>query len=444
MASTIGISQYYSTNTCSSSDNCPEGVSPDFIIKRYDTSPSIKVALSDCDGIMDISDPDLVVEVNMWFKAKLKKNITSLETVIYFADNVGFDQLLIGDILYFDHPRSPEYMHVLSINEDTKAITVSRGQNSSNAISWKKGSLLYIYRVVSSQGFIESVYQDLIDVTGSTVTNQLVESNLIYNWKQNDTIVPGCYWLEFKLIKKTPEKSSVFYNFDSVLQYNVGSEPVLISPDLILASVDFNYKSSTFYLNSKSYNYDYFIISEDENLTIEIGEDNAGLITIVPTIYENETVSIIPILDEGISSVSIDILDVSEVSSIPSIQSGLEIKTLGNLKYKGQAIGDYAAGTNSFDLVINFNENATEEIVQYVLKRLSFINLSSAPGLWTRSLNYKLKDVDGNFSDSINFYIGMNSIPSVQKLEGVEWVRRFPACGEGFLVKVVNTVSREA
>lgn len=443
----LGINNFYTTsncdNNCGSSDNCPANVIPDFSIKRFDTNPSLRVQLSDCDGVMDVSDPNLVVEINMWTKSKLKKNIISTDTTITFADNVAFNQILIGDIIYIDHPRNPEYMQISSIDEDLKIISVLRSVNSTISSSWKKGTILYIYRIISGIGSIETVHQDLISITGSVEKNQLVESNLVYDWSKNDTLTSGCYWLEFKLMKIIPQNSAIFSNFDSVIQYNVGSEPTLISPDIILIDSNFNYKSSTFYLESKSSAYDYFIIKEDENIKIELESDNAGLITIVPIVYENETVSIIPLLDEGISTISVSVYENEGISIIPSIQPNMEIKTFGRIKYKGQDIGYFVAGDSSQPLTISFNDFADQFSVQYVLSRLAIVNLSSSPQLWTRTLTYKLKNNLNIFSDSINFYVGFNSIPSVQNLEGIEWIRRFPSCGEGFLIKVVNSITKE-
>lgn len=442
-----GINNFYTTSSCESScnslDNCPANVVPDFTIKRFDTNPSLRVQLSDCDGVMDVSDPNLVVEINMWTKSKLKKNITSTDTTIQFADNVAFNQILVGDIIYVDHPRSPEYMQISSIDEELKIITVLRSVNSTSSVSWKKGTVFYIYRIISGIGSIETIHQDLISITGSVEKNQLIESNLVYDWSKNDTLTSGCYWLEFKLMKVIPQNSTIFSNFDSVIQYNVGSEPVLISPQLLLIDSNFNYKSSTFYLESKSSSYDYFIIKEDDNLKIELEPDNAGLITIVPTIYENDVVSIIPLLDEGISTISVSIYETNDVSIIPAIQPGMEIKTFGRIKYKGEDIGYFVAGDSSQSLTITFNDNVDQLSAQYVLNRLAIVNLSSSPQLWTRTLTYKLKNSLNIFSDSVNFYVGFNSIPSVQNLEGVEWVRRFPSCGEGFLIKVVNSITKE-
>jgi hypothetical protein len=443
----IGINNYYMKasceDSCSPSDNCPIGVTPDFVIKRFDTNPALRVELADCDGPMDVSDPNLAVEVNMWTKSKLKKNITNLETTFQFADNIAFNQILIGDIIYIDHARSPEYMQIVGINEDTKIITVSRGVNSTTPMSWKKGTPVYIYRIISGIGSIETVTQDVISITGSIDKNQLVGSNLIYDWSKNDTLTAGCYWLEFKLMKVIPQNSTIFSNFDSVLQYNVGDEPTLISPELILIDSEFNYKSSTFYLESKSSDYDYFIIKEDDNLTVELDSDDAGLITIVPTIYENDVISTIPLYDEGISTISISVYDNAGISIIPAIQPGMEIKTFGTLKYKGDTIGEFVAGGSNQPAIVSFNDNATQDSVQYVLNRFAIVNLSSAPQLWTRTIKYKLKNNSNIFSDSVDFYIGFNSMPSVQKLEGIEWIRRFPSCGEGFLIKVVNSITKE-
>jgi len=47
----------------------------------------------------------------------------------------------------------------------------------------------------------EMVFADEENVDGTTTENVLQESFLVYEWQPEDTCLPGCYWLEFKLLK---------------------------------------------------------------------------------------------------------------------------------------------------------------------------------------------------------------------------------------------------
>ncbi len=201
----MGISYSYkiSDNGCASSCadkfGCPEGVSPDFIIKRHDTKPSFKVSVSDCDGPIDLSG--LVLEVNMWAKGKLKAAIDENDTYFQLANNIGFDQAMIGDIIIMDRVRMPEHMLVTGFDENNKLIQVQRGYNGTTPSDWKKGSLLRIFRVLNAPAVTETVFDDIEQLDGTVLENQIIESLLVYEWQPNDVCLPGCYWLEFKLLK---------------------------------------------------------------------------------------------------------------------------------------------------------------------------------------------------------------------------------------------------
>jgi hypothetical protein len=174
-------------------------------LKRHDTKPPFKVAVEDCEGPFDLDDENLVVEVNMWAKAKLKTAIDATIDYFAFADNIGFEQVMVGDIIIMDRVRRPEHMLVIAFDETNHLVQVQRGYNGSEPSCWKKGAPLRIFRVLNGVGEIEIVRGDVVQEDGTTLTDQLIESILVWEWTANSTCLPGCYWLEFKLIKMTEE-----------------------------------------------------------------------------------------------------------------------------------------------------------------------------------------------------------------------------------------------
>lgn len=189
----IGCSQ---SSDCASFDGCPEGIRPDFCIKRNDTSPSFKISVEDCDGVVEFGE-NYILEVNIWAKAKLKKSIDDSETEIIFADNIGFNQIKENDVILVNRARNPEKMLITGFNEEEKKVIVSRGYDSTPQ-NWPKGSDLTIFRAINVEGTIESVYEDFEKVDGTTET-QLVQTFLVYKFTEETSSLAGCYWLEFKL-----------------------------------------------------------------------------------------------------------------------------------------------------------------------------------------------------------------------------------------------------
>ncbi len=189
---------------CPDKFGCPTDVRPDFQIKRHDTMPPFRVAVDDCDGALDLSDPTLVLEASMWAKAKFRKDVGKTDTYFAFADNIGFEQVMVNDIIVMDRVRLPEHMLVTGFDETNKLIQVQRGYHGTPTSTWKKGSGLRIFRVLNGTGSIQLIRQDVIDVTGVTLKDQLTDTFLVYDWKSNDTCLPGCYWFEFKLLKMLP------------------------------------------------------------------------------------------------------------------------------------------------------------------------------------------------------------------------------------------------
>jgi hypothetical protein len=172
---------------------------PDFIIKRHDTRPVFKVDVTDCDQPIDLTD--LVIEASMWTNAKLKANITTLTSVISFADNIGFEQINLDTIIQVGGGRAFERMLVESIDETAKTITVLRGQMDTNIYSWKKGTPIKLLRFLNNPATGELEYQDIEQLDGTTLNDQLVRSTLIYQWAANDTCLAGKYYLEFKVMQ---------------------------------------------------------------------------------------------------------------------------------------------------------------------------------------------------------------------------------------------------
>jgi hypothetical protein len=181
--------------------NCPR--TPDFCIKKNDTRPIFQISFSDCDGAVDLDDENVAVEASMWFNAKLKSQISDTSTTLSFADNVGFDQIFVGDLVVVDKSRNYEFMIVTNINESSKSIQVSRGQEETSASEWPKGTDLKIFRFVDAPAQVESVFEDITQVDGS-VLNELTDTILSFSFASEHTIMPGCYWFEFKISRILP------------------------------------------------------------------------------------------------------------------------------------------------------------------------------------------------------------------------------------------------
>lgn len=201
----LGVGCQGSGYACSNSNNC-ESVS-DFCIKRGDTRPSFRVSVEDCDGVVDLTDENLVLDASMWFRAKLKSDLSSVSSTVSFADNLGFNQVLVGDIVVVDRPRNPEKMLVLSIDEASKTVTVERGYDSTVAESWPKGNPLRIFRFIDHPAEIHSVFEEREAVDGS-FSEELSDTFMVFDWQLNHTSMPGCYLLEFKLTMMDGESIS--------------------------------------------------------------------------------------------------------------------------------------------------------------------------------------------------------------------------------------------
>lgn len=185
--------------TCPDEYGCISGKCPDFTIRRHDTKPVFRVKVEDCDGPLDLTD--LVLEATMWAKGKLKVALDQDDTVLAFADNIGFNQVMQGDVLIMDQARLPEKMLVTGFDEVNRLIHVQRGYHGTPIQNWKRGNSVKIIKFTNASASTEMVYQNVINIDGSTTENVLTESFLVYEWQSEDTCLPGCYYLEFKLMK---------------------------------------------------------------------------------------------------------------------------------------------------------------------------------------------------------------------------------------------------
>lgn len=197
---------------CPDKNGCPPNRCPDFTIRRHDTKPALKIQIEDCNGAFDLQG--LVIEANMWAMAKLRDNLTEVADYFQLADNIGFEQIMVGDIIVMERVRLPERMLVVAFDETNKVVKVQRGYHGTTPSAWKKGTTMRIFRVMNAPAESELVFQDITDVDGTVTKDVLTESYLIYEWQPEDTCLPGCYWLEFKVLKMIDVASSdnVSYN----------------------------------------------------------------------------------------------------------------------------------------------------------------------------------------------------------------------------------------
>ncbi len=219
--------------TCNIQSSCPDAfgcdpnVCPDFLIKRHSTKPAMEVSIKDCGQPIDLTDT--VLEVSMWANAKLKSKITVDDTDFGLADNIGFQQISIGDIIVVDRVRSPEQMLVTGIDENNFLIRVQRGYNGTAINDYKKGTKLKSFRFLNAIGETEITLRDIEQEDGTVEKDVLSESKLIYSWGAADTCLPGCYNLEMKLLKMIPSVITPVPNPISGNSFSVGMNRLVIS-----------------------------------------------------------------------------------------------------------------------------------------------------------------------------------------------------------------------
>lgn len=195
--------------------------------------------MEDCDGPLDLTD--LVLEASMWAKTKLKTSLDDNDTVLAFADGIGFNQIMVGDVLLMEQSRLPEQMLVVGFDEPNKLVQVQRGYHGTPVQTWKKGAPLRILKFTNAPASTEMVYQDVTELDGTVTKDVLMDSFFIYDWQASDTCMPGCYYMEFKLMKMAA--------VGLILQSTVPSDqiPSNIVPSGITPSfTDPSYTPSTF------------------------------------------------------------------------------------------------------------------------------------------------------------------------------------------------------
>ena len=200
----IGVGCGSTSDGCGGSGSCP--APPDFCIKRNDTRPAFRVAMSDCDGPIDLTEDGIVVEASMWFDAKLKSSLTPSSSSLRFADDVGFESVKVGDVIVTSRVRSPEKMLVTQINEVTHEIAVTRGHDSTAPQPWDKGASVKVFRFQDEPASVESVIETVESIDGSS-SEELSDTLLVFNWTADKTDMPGCYWFEFKVLKLLPDST---------------------------------------------------------------------------------------------------------------------------------------------------------------------------------------------------------------------------------------------
>lgn len=216
----IGCSQ---SSGCADQSGCPDGIKPDFCIKRNSTAPSFKINVEDCDGVVDLTQ-NFGLQVNIWTLAKLKRSIEDSDVEISFADNIGFDLVKENNVILMSRARDPEKMLITGFDEDNKTITVQRGYDGTQAQNWSKGTSLRVFRVLNGEANIESVIEDITQEDGTVLKDQLTQTFLVYDWSEESTSLAGCFWLEFKLTELNDDLSEII----SVRRYPSEGEGFLI------------------------------------------------------------------------------------------------------------------------------------------------------------------------------------------------------------------------
>lgn len=194
----IGVGCGSTAKGCGGNGSCP--VPPDFCIKRNDTRPPFRVAMSDCDGPVDLTEEGIVVEASMWFDSKLKSSLTPSSVSLRFADDIGFESVKVGDVIVTSRVRFPEKMLVTSIDESTHEIAVLRGYEATDPQSWDRGMPLKVFRFRDEPAAVESVIDTVDSIDGSS-SEELSDTLLVFEWGSDKTSMPGCYWFEFKVLK---------------------------------------------------------------------------------------------------------------------------------------------------------------------------------------------------------------------------------------------------
>ena len=342
------------SQNCTDKFGCPSGVSPDFVIKRHDTKPVFKVSVEDCNGPIDLRG--LVAEANMWAKAKLRDTIDETNTYFRLADNIGFEQIMVGDIIQMDRVRMPEKMLVIGFDEANKLVRVERGYRGTTVSSWKKGSGMRIFRVLNAPVTTEMVYEDIQQEDGTIERDVNTASYLVYEWQAEDTCLPGCYWIEFKLIK-----------MKDVVYFLPGG-----------------------------------------NWVGEVHQESDG------TWYTGST--------QTDSSVRLEYFQADDTYAIGNGPWAGEYHSQSDMSFTGSEHNDGS-------VLLTLTGISTDPVTSYDENGVVSVNAMATD----------LSLIIPSFTDpSLTPYYFCCILG-----EGVEWMQRFPVCGEGFLIKIENSFTTE-
>ena len=156
----------------------------DHIIKRGDTVPAFIVPLSasDKEDLEELALP-LGVRVYLWFQSRLSAAISSIDSSISLLDNVGFDCVVVGDlVLFLDGSGGVnELARVTAIDVDNHTLTLSRGIDG-GVRDHEAQIPLNIFRIYRGVGEIN-----------------LREGTLTYYWTTSGTQTAGEYYFEFEV-----------------------------------------------------------------------------------------------------------------------------------------------------------------------------------------------------------------------------------------------------
>lgn len=424
---------------CIDKFGCPPGVCPTFTIRRHDTKPPLRIEITDGGEPMDLANR--VLEVNMWAKAKLKVSIQPTDTAIAFADGIGFEQVMAGDTIIMDRVRGPEHMLVTGFDEDARTVTVQRGWNGTNPSAWKKGSKLRIFRVMNSPAETEMVYEDVEEIEGTISKDVLRASYFIYEWKPEDTCLPGCYWLEYKLIKM--KDLSFFlpgghwtglYHRDASGNYLTGSVytdasvPLSMKVLPVLPEEAIRAREHEAVEGLEAEHGEWAELEREHGFGEGIGYVEGRLYHRGVLIDQDDRDSIPP--GESLFDYTGEPREYDEFQTAPSLRFLLP----GGKPWTGpthlHSDGNYYTGSVQDDGSVYLNNTgiASDESVAYN---------SAGPHLSAPILDYS------TFSTTSVNEVSTTSISQCQLGSGVEWIRRYPTSGDGFLIRISDSPTAE-
>lgn len=443
MTITFSTTGCQSQSSCVDPLGCPTDRCPDFTIRRHDTKPPLRVAVEDCDGPMDFRG--LVVEVNMWAAAKLKADVAAADTYFQLADGVGFDQIMIGDIIVADRVRMPERMIVTGFDEKNKFVEVQRGYHGTVPSDWKKATKLRIFRILNGSAEFEMTFDTVRDVDGTTKNDVIQDSFLVYEWQPEDTCVPGCYWLEFKVLKmidvvwylpgghwtgSTHQDAADYFftgaaandgsarlSYDQVTGYYV--LPTTPWAGEVHLWTDGNYYTGTAHSDSSVLLNKLGVV-----LPPNFGVGSGGLLTVIWFLKQGAWAGPVCTGPGGLPYTGSSF---SDASARLNFNQSTSQHFIADSEWSGAF---HSLGENVYYTGSNHNDGSV------VLDRteIPFKGFTSTSGLNLADLSLVPSFTDEGLTP---YYFGCILG------DGVEWVRRFPVGGEGFLVKIVDSPTAE-